>query len=94
MRSPCLQGKTSTTERPVEPSSNGSSMPKNAEEIIAGMPKEQQKQLSQIYFFLTQVQLFRIYILNGFYRAQSLVPVGQTQVPPRPGMPPCLVDGG
>jgi len=48
------EGKTSTTERPIEPSSNGSSIPKKAEDILAEMPKEQQKQLAQIYSFLTQ----------------------------------------
>ena len=34
-------------------------MPKTAEDILAEMPKEQQKQLAQIYSFLTQVPLFK-----------------------------------
>ncbi|CAL5222884.1 g5312 [Coccomyxa viridis] len=48
------EGKTSTTERPVESSSNGSNLPKETEALLAEMPAEQQKQLSQLYFFLTQ----------------------------------------
>ena len=58
-----LQGKTSTTERPVELSSNGSGIPKETEALLAEMPAEQQKQLSQLYFFLTQVS-----VLETLYR--------------------------
>ena len=54
---PCVvQGKISTTDRPEEPTSNGASISnQKAQEILAEMPAEQQKQLAQIYSFLTQV---------------------------------------
>ena len=50
-----MQSKTSTAERSLEPSSNGSGLTKEAEQLLAEMPADQQKQLAQIYFFLTQV---------------------------------------
>lgn len=51
-----VQGKTSTTDRPAEPTSNGAGISnQKAQEILAEMPAEQQKQLAQIYSFLTQV---------------------------------------
>ncbi len=51
-----VQGKTSTTDSPAEPSTNGLGISnQKAQEILAEMPAEQQKQLSQIYFFLIQV---------------------------------------
>lgn len=63
MKASCpLQGKTSTTERPVEPSSNGSSIPKETQALLAEMPAEQQKQLSQLYFFLTQVPALSVFL--------------------------------
>lgn len=50
------QGKTSITDISAEPSSNGSGISsEKAAELISEMSPEQQKQLSQIYFFLTQV---------------------------------------
>ena len=56
--SACLQERTSTSERPTEPSTNGAAVPEEkVAEVISGMSPEQQKQLSQIYYFLVQVPL-------------------------------------
>ena len=56
VNSACLQGRTSTSERPTEPSTNGAAVPEEkVAEVISGMSPEQQKQLSQIYYFLVQV---------------------------------------
>ncbi len=54
--SACLQGRTSTSDRPTESLTNGAGVPEEkVAEVISGMSPEQQKQLSQIYYFLVQV---------------------------------------
>ncbi|CAK0785171.1 hypothetical protein CVIRNUC_008377 [Coccomyxa viridis] len=49
------EGRTSTSDRPTESLTNGAGVPEEkVAEVISGMSPEQQKQLSQIYYFLVQ----------------------------------------